>query len=462
MTSQTLARTRRTRFLLPMLAVAGMLWTNAARPAPAEFPRAEAAANSQLLSVAIDDWASAFAPAVTGLVGTPGRTAFEVVLGGVFRAFDAYGLAGTHLATAQRLAIADSDIETAAQIAIVRGEVALIRGDYASVEVLSGELNDFGRKAGLAWAEAKGEEYIGVIDRRRGRLDDAARHEERALEIQQSLNDAPGIATALTNIGTIARDRGDYAKALDSFMQALAIRERTNDRLELTLRNLALIYRDLGDDATTRKYFSRALEVASAKADSANYAATLGTFASYLADIGEFAPALAAADESLAVGEAIGNRPSVGFSMLDSGRALLGLQRTAEAEARLREALAVGLALDQHEIMARSRVALSEAALANGDRVQARKLLDETFASPQASESKPLLDTANLHVALSMANGRWSETFHPIYYRGLKGGPLDIDADGYKHLPDGPGLGVELDWDWIDDNTRSTRRTPAA
>jgi len=76
--------------------------------------------------------------------------------------------------------------------------------------------------------------------------------------------------------------------------------------------------------------------------------------------------------------------------------------------------------------------------------------------------NQPLLDTANLHVALSMSNGRWSETFHPIYYRGLKGGPLDIDAEGYKHLPPGPGLGVELDWDWIDDNTRSTRRTPAA
>lgn len=75
--------------------------------------------------------------------------------------------------------------------------------------------------------------------------------------------------------------------------------------------------------------------------------------------------------------------------------------------------------------------------------------------------NQPLLDTANLHVALAMSNGRWSETFHPIYYRGLKGGPLDIDADGYKHLPPGPGLGVELDWDWIEDNTRSTRRTPA-
>jgi L-alanine-DL-glutamate epimerase-like enolase superfamily enzyme len=74
--------------------------------------------------------------------------------------------------------------------------------------------------------------------------------------------------------------------------------------------------------------------------------------------------------------------------------------------------------------------------------------------------NQPLLDVANLHVALSMSNGRWSETFHPIYYRGIKGGPLDIDAEGYKHLPTGPGLGVDLDWDWIDDNTRKVVRTP--
>ncbi len=75
--------------------------------------------------------------------------------------------------------------------------------------------------------------------------------------------------------------------------------------------------------------------------------------------------------------------------------------------------------------------------------------------------NQPLLDVANLHVAMSIANCRWSETFHPIYYRGLKGEPLGIDADGFKHMPTGPGLGVELDWDWIDDNTRSIVRTPA-
>ncbi len=76
--------------------------------------------------------------------------------------------------------------------------------------------------------------------------------------------------------------------------------------------------------------------------------------------------------------------------------------------------------------------------------------------------NQPLLEVANLHVALSMQNGRWSETFNPIYYRGLKGDPLGIDSEGFKHLPLGPGLGVELDWDWIDDVTEQVYRTPAS
>lgn len=67
--------------------------------------------------------------------------------------------------------------------------------------------------------------------------------------------------------------------------------------------------------------------------------------------------------------------------------------------------------------------------------------------------SSPLLDVANLHVACSVANCELLETHHQMFRFGLKGNPLDPDAAGYVHLPMGPGLGVELDWDWIDDHT---------
>jgi tetratricopeptide (TPR) repeat protein len=55
---------------------------------------------------------------------------------------------------------------------------------------------------------------------------------------------------------------GQAELAEQNMRKALALREQIDENLELTLRNLALIYRDLGDDAMTRKYFTRAIEVA--------------------------------------------------------------------------------------------------------------------------------------------------------------------------------------------------------
>ena len=65
----------------------------------------------------------------------------------------------------------------------------------------------------------------------------------------------------------------------------------------------------------------------------------------------------------------------------------------------------------------------------------------------------PLLDIANLHVACSINNCEYVESHHPMFRFGLKNAPLDIDADGCQRVPTAPGLGVELDWDWIDKHT---------
>ena len=65
----------------------------------------------------------------------------------------------------------------------------------------------------------------------------------------------------------------------------------------------------------------------------------------------------------------------------------------------------------------------------------------------------PLLDIANLHVACSVSNCEFFELHHPMFRFAFKGNPLDIDHNGELHLPEAPGLGVQLDWDWIDNHT---------
>jgi L-alanine-DL-glutamate epimerase-like enolase superfamily enzyme len=65
----------------------------------------------------------------------------------------------------------------------------------------------------------------------------------------------------------------------------------------------------------------------------------------------------------------------------------------------------------------------------------------------------PLLDVANLHVGCATRLSRFLESHHPMFRFGLKNDPLVIREDGHQYVPEGPGLGVELDWDWLDNHT---------
>jgi L-alanine-DL-glutamate epimerase-like enolase superfamily enzyme len=67
--------------------------------------------------------------------------------------------------------------------------------------------------------------------------------------------------------------------------------------------------------------------------------------------------------------------------------------------------------------------------------------------------ASPLLDVANLQVGCATRLSRFLESHHPTFRFGLKGDPLRVHSDGCQHLPPGPGLGVEIDWDWMEDHT---------
>lgn len=67
--------------------------------------------------------------------------------------------------------------------------------------------------------------------------------------------------------------------------------------------------------------------------------------------------------------------------------------------------------------------------------------------------SAPLLDVANLHVGCATRVTRFLESHHPMFRFGLKNNPLEIREDGCLYVPSGPGLGVDLDWDWLDNHT---------
>lgn len=62
----------------------------------------------------------------------------------------------------------------------------------------------------------------------------------------------------------------------------------------------------------------------------------------------------------------------------------------------------------------------------------------------------PLIQAANLHLALASGRSNWFEMTVP-HEPGetVVGDPIRPDAEGFVHAPLGPGLGVELDWEHI-------------
>lgn len=64
-----------------------------------------------------------------------------------------------------------------------------------------------------------------------------------------------------------------------------------------------------------------------------------------------------------------------------------------------------------------------------------------------------LLDAAHIHVACAMKNCEYVEVPPPVFRFGLVERPIDSGPDGLLACPTAPGLGVELDWDWINAHT---------
>jgi L-alanine-DL-glutamate epimerase-like enolase superfamily enzyme len=70
------------------------------------------------------------------------------------------------------------------------------------------------------------------------------------------------------------------------------------------------------------------------------------------------------------------------------------------------------------------------------------------------------LEMANLHVSCAIRNCEYFEYFVPedVFQFPMKT-PLPIDDKGFIHVPELPGLGVELDWNTIENNCVSYKKT---
>lgn len=94
-------------------------------------------------------------------------------------------------------------------------------------------------------------------------------------------------------------------------------------------------------------------------------------------------------------------------------------------------------------------------ATVNGGITPMRKIMHLAEANSMRCEIQSWGDTiamaANLHVMLSHGNCTYFEHAFPHECHDLAAvKPFDIDNEGYINAPEGPGLGVDLDWDVVE------------
>jgi non-specific serine/threonine protein kinase len=82
-----------------------------------------------------------------------------------------------------------------------------------------------------------------VVYRQQGNIDRAEAHFAEGLRQFRHLNNAYGIGVVLTNLGRIARDRGDYAPAATLFAESLVLHWEDGDKVRIAgcLSSLAIV-----------------------------------------------------------------------------------------------------------------------------------------------------------------------------------------------------------------------------
>lgn len=60
------------------------------------------------------------------------------------------------------------------------------------------------------------------------------------------------------------------------------------------------------------------------------------------------------------------------------------------------------------------------------------------------------IDRAHLHLTAAMSNSEFFEQLVPEHFFNFPVcEPIEIDAEGFAHVPDGPGIGAVVDWDYV-------------
>jgi len=260
------------------------------------------------------------------------------------------------------------------------------------------------RQAGDRLGEADALSTLGTLQRESGNYPAAAASLARALALYRDIGDQPGQADALNELGFLRVLTGDYPAATASHQQALALARSTGDRRAEThaLSNLGLVQQLTGDHAAAAASQQQALALFADLGDLHGQAYALNTLGVTQEEAGDYAAAAASQQQALALFRDLGHRLGQAHALNDLG---LVQQQTGDypaAAASHQQALALfrdlGNLLGQAEALNRlGELSLRTSATgqARDQHTQALAIARDISAAPE--EARALEGIGNSH-----------------------------------------------------------------
>src|SRR6266511_2281634 len=205
-------------------------------------------------------------------------------------------------------------------------------GERAATEALSE-----GAHRATLWSD------LGIVYRELGRLEEAVRAYEQALDIFRSAGDRVGGARALSNSGIVYRELGRLEEAGRAYEQALDIFRSAGDQVgeARALSNSGIVYQELRRLEEAVRAYEQALDIFRSAGDRVGEARALSNSGIVYRELGRLEEAVRAYEQALDIFRPIDDQGSEVTALWDLGKAYQGLRRPVLAQRAFRQAVAI-------------------------------------------------------------------------------------------------------------------------
>lgn len=211
------------------------------------------------------------------------------------------------------------------------------------------------------------------------------------LATYRRLHHQAGICSALVGLAAVVRFRGEYARAVSLYHEALGLARERGDsrRAARILANLGNLETERGRPDRSGQFYEEARTVYARLGDRLGLADIRLRSSETAVHRGEFGEALALGEEALARFEEFGSRYAVAYVLLYQAQAALGLGDMESAEALAGQSLALFRAIGDRRCVADALLALGDVARERREEARAEELYRESLDGHQKLESRP-------------------------------------------------------------------------